>query len=210
VQEAAAAFVEAAKQGLGRKYMILRPYLLDGFRNQNSIILAKRAVFVEGATIDVTEHVIGLAGGGKWTAAGDLCAMNLQGVDGNRYFLASFHGDTNGMASLPVLRALDHATKTYYPNHILICGMDANTHKIHSESTQGLENFHHSFLELGMMSCWGHSPSLATWTTRNARTYLQPQLQKAVGIADVARKGDMNLKDWIVFHSSQSQVRLSP
>ena len=136
--------------------------------------------------------------------------MNLQGVDGNRYFLASFHGDTNGMASLPVLRALDHATKTYYPNHILICGMDANTHKIHSESTQGLENFHHSFLELGMMSCWGHSPSLATWTTRNARTYLQPQLQKAVGIADVARKGDMNLKDWIVFHSSQSQVCLSP
>ena len=210
VQEAAAAFVEAAKQGLGRKYMILRPYLLDGFRNQNSIILAKRAVFVEGATIDVTEHVIGLAGGGKWTAAGDLCAMNLQGVDGNRYFLASFHGDTNGMASLPVLRALDDATKTYYPNHILICGMDANTHKIHSESTQGLENFHHSFLELGMMSCWGHSPSLATWTTRNARTYLQPQLQKAVGIADVARKGDMNLKDWIVFHSSQSQVCLSP
>ena len=42
--------------------MILRPYLLDGFRNQNSIILAKRVFFVEGSTIDVTEHVIRLAG----------------------------------------------------------------------------------------------------------------------------------------------------
>jgi hypothetical protein len=70
-QEAAAAFVEAAKVGLGRKYMILRPYLLDGFRNQNSIILAKKRVFVEGSTIDVTEHVIRIAGGGKWIAAGE-------------------------------------------------------------------------------------------------------------------------------------------
>jgi hypothetical protein len=26
---------------------------------------------------------------------------------GKRYFLASFHGDTNGMASMPVLRALN-------------------------------------------------------------------------------------------------------
>jgi len=53
-----------------------------------------------------------------------------------RYFLASFHGDTNGMASLPVLRALNEAITTYYPDHILICGMDANTHKKHSDSTQ--------------------------------------------------------------------------
>mmetsp|Transcript_36321 Transcript_36321/g.58576 ORF Transcript_36321/g.58576 Transcript_36321/m.58576 type:complete len:859 (+) Transcript_36321:178-2754(+) len=201
IQEAAAAFVEAAKQGLGRKYMILRPYLLDGFRNQNSIILAKRVFFVEGSTIDVTEHVIRLAGGGKWIAAGDLCAMTMQGLDGKRYFLASFHGDTNGMASLPVLRALNEAISTYYPDHVLICGMDANTHKKHSDSTQGFQNFHESFMDMGMVSCWGLSPSLSTWTTRNARTYLQPQLQKAVGIADVASKGDTNLKDWIVFHS---------
>jgi len=206
IQEAAAAFVEAAKQGLGRKYMILRPYLLDGFRNQNSIILAKRVFFVEGSTIDVTEHVIRLAGGGKWIAAGDLCAMTMQGVDGKRYFLASFHGDTNGMASLPVLRALNEAISTYYPDHILICGMDANTHKTHSDSTQGFENFHDSFMQMGMLSAWGLGPSLATWTTRNARTYLQPQLQKAVGIADVARKGDTNLKDWIIFHSSHIQT----
>lgn len=206
IQEAAAAFVEAAKVGLGRKYMILRPYLLDGFRNQNSIILAKKRVFVEGSTIDVTEHVIRIAGGGKWIAAGDLCAMTMQGADGRRYLLASFHGDTNGMASLPVLKALHAATSTYYPNHILICGMDANTHKKHTDSTQGFENFHEAFVEMGMLSCWHEGPSLDTWTTRSARTYLQPQLQKAVGIADVAHKGDTNLKDWIILKSLQMEV----
>jgi hypothetical protein len=113
-------------------------------------------------------------------AAGDLCAMTMQGADGRRYLLASFHGDTNGMASLPVLKALHAATSTYYPNHILICGMDANTHKKHSDSTQGFENFHEAFVEMGMLSCWHQGPSLDTWTTRSARTYLQPQLQKAV------------------------------
>ena len=116
--------------------MILRPYLLDGYRNQNSIIFARRTCFLEGSTIDVTEHVVRMAGGGKWIAPGDLCAMTLQGVDGRRYFLASFHGDTNGRASLPVLRALNEALTKYYPDHLLICGMDANTHKKHSDMTQ--------------------------------------------------------------------------
>ncbi len=47
----------------------------------------------------------------------------------------------------------------------------------------------------GFGSCWGPKPSLKDmWTTRNARTYLQPQLQKAVGMSDAARKGDVNLK----------------
>ena len=62
IQEAAAAFVEAAKARLGRQYLIMRPYLMDGFRNQNSIVLAKRGYFEEGSTIDVTDHIIRLAG----------------------------------------------------------------------------------------------------------------------------------------------------
>jgi len=204
IQEAAATFVESAKPCLGRRYMILRPYVLDGFRNQNSIILAKRGFFEEGSTIDVTDHIIRLAGGGKWIAPGDLCAMTMQGADGKRYLLASFHGDTNGKASLPVLRSLNEAVTTYYPDHVLICGMDANTHKRHSDTTQGFETFNTSFKDMEMLSCWGDAPSLgAHWTTRNARTYLQPQLQKAVGIADVAKKGETNLKDWILFRSNQ-------
>mmetsp|Transcript_43765 Transcript_43765/g.138318 ORF Transcript_43765/g.138318 Transcript_43765/m.138318 type:complete len:949 (-) Transcript_43765:52-2898(-) len=199
IQEAAAGFVDAAKQVMGRKYMVMRPYLLDGFRNQNSIILASREFFVEGST----EHVIRLAGGGKWIAPGDLCAMTMKGVDGFRYLLASFHGDTNGLASLPVLKALHEAITTSYPDHVFICGIDANTHKQHGSNCQGVNHFHDAFAEMGMDSCWGETPSVKTWTTRNARTYLQPQLQKAVGIADAARKGDVNLKDWLIFYENQ-------
>ena len=69
-----------------------------------------------------------------------VCAMSMQGVDGKRYFLASFHGDTNGRASLPVLRALHEALSKFYPDHLLICGMDANTHKKHSDMTQAKNN----------------------------------------------------------------------
>eukprot|EP00286_Rhodomonas_abbreviata_P026452 CAMPEP_0181306350 /NCGR_PEP_ID=MMETSP1101-20121128/10249_1 /TAXON_ID=46948 /ORGANISM="Rhodomonas abbreviata, Strain Caron Lab Isolate" /LENGTH=945 /DNA_ID=CAMNT_0023412393 /DNA_START=482 /DNA_END=3319 /DNA_ORIENTATION=+ len=206
IQEAAAGFVDQAKAGLGKKYLVLRPYLLDGYRNQNSIILAKRERFVEGSTIDVTEHVCRLAGGGKWTAPGDLCVMAMKGVDGSRYLLASFHGDTNGMATVPVLRALDDAVTQSYPDHILIFGLDANTHKHHGPSCQGVGDFHTTFSAMGFGSCWGPKPTLKTWTTRNARTYLQPQLQKAVGMSDAARKGDVNLKDWIIFYSSQVQT----
>jgi hypothetical protein len=56
---------------------------------------------------------------------------------------------------------------------------------------------------MGFASCWGINPGVHTWTTRNARTYLQPQLQKAVGITDAARKGEVNLKDWILFYDGQ-------
>ncbi len=43
--------------GLGSKYIVLRPYVLDGYRNQNSMILARRDKFLEGSRADLTEHV---------------------------------------------------------------------------------------------------------------------------------------------------------
>uniref|UniRef100_A0A7S1HN58 Phosphodiesterase n=1 Tax=Hemiselmis andersenii TaxID=464988 RepID=A0A7S1HN58_HEMAN len=205
IQEAAASFVDHAKQGLGSKYMVLRPYVLDGYRNQNSMILARKDKFIEGSRADLTEQVGRLAGG-RWTAPGDLCAIAIKGVDGSRYLLASFHGDTNGLATIPVLKALNEAFTKSYPDHIVIFGLDANTHKQNSVNCQGIADFQQKFSEMGFASCWGPSPGVHTWTTRNARTYLQPQLQKAVGISDAARKGEVNLKDWIIFYGNQMQA----
>jgi len=202
IQEAAASFVDHAKAGLGNKYMVLRPYVLDGYRNQNSMILARKDKFLEGSRTDLTEQVCRLAGG-RWTAPGDLCAIAIKGIDGSRYLLASFHGDTNGLATVPVLSALNEAFTKSYPDHIVIFGLDANTHKSNSANCQGVADFHEKFTEMGFASCWGDMPGVHTWTTRNARTYLQPQLQKAVGISDAARKGEVNLKDWIIFYATQ-------
>ena len=67
-------------------------------------------------------------------------------------------------------------------------------HKQHGPSCQGVADFSDKIKDMGFASCWGDEPDVATWTTRNARTYLQPQLQKAVGISDAARKGQVNLK----------------
>jgi len=59
---------------------------------------------------------------------------------GNEYVLASFHGDTNGLASVPVL----NATHEYVSNRKkagfaskLIFGLDANTHAKTTAKTQG-------------------------------------------------------------------------
>ena len=66
--------------------------------------------------------------------------------DGGRYVLASFHGDTNGLATVPVVDALDkHALlldpprrrrttrrgSPRKPPRQLVFGMDANTHAAH-------------------------------------------------------------------------------
>jgi hypothetical protein len=126
IQEAAASFVDHANGGLAHKYMVLRPYVIDGYRNQNSMILARKDKFLEGSRTDLTEQVAKLAGG-NWTAPGDLCAVAIKGVDGQRYMLASFHGDTNGLATVPVLKALHEAFTKSYPDHIVIFGLDANT-----------------------------------------------------------------------------------
>ena len=39
-------------------------------------------------------------------APGDLLLLSVDDVQGRSYLLASFHGDTNGLATLPVLAAV--------------------------------------------------------------------------------------------------------
>ena len=55
----------------------------------------------------------------------------------------------------------------------------------------------------GYSSCWGDAPDPSNHTTFNARTFLQPQLQKATRWAETATKGDCNLKDFVLFPSSE-------
>ena len=44
---------------------------------------------------------------------------------------------------------------------------------------QGVDEFAAAFRAAGYSSCWGDTPDPMSATTFNARTYLQPQLQKA-------------------------------
>ena len=59
---------------------------------------------------------------------------------------------------------------------------------------------------LGLTSCWGDVPNPKNYTTYNARTYLQPQLNKACKSTEKRKKGDVNPKDFILFPKSDFKV----
>ena len=65
--------------------------------------------------------------------------------------------------------------------------------------SQGVVEFGQDFVSKGYSSCWGDAPDPSNHTTFNARTFLQPQLQKAAKSTEKASKGDKNPKDFILF-----------
>ncbi|EOD34110.1 hypothetical protein EMIHUDRAFT_111338 [Emiliania huxleyi CCMP1516] len=69
------------------------------------------------------------------------------------------------------------------------------------QEPQGVSEFAAEYRQLGLTSCWGDAPDPTNITTFNARTYLQPQLNKAVAYKDLASPGtgDKNPKDFLLF-----------
>ena len=68
--------------------------------------------------------------------AGDLAAFVCSTYSGRQLVLASFHGDTNGRATIPLVEALQMLVTCSYPDHLLVMGLDANTYKTHSKDYQ--------------------------------------------------------------------------
>ena len=92
-----------------------------------------------------------------------------------------------------------HKLALTMPEHRLVFGLDANTYEVGSGSKQGVAEFATAFVLDGYTSCWGDQPDPKSDTTYNARTFLQPQLQKAARIDEKVSKGDKNPKDFILF-----------
>ena len=67
----------------------------------------------------------------------------------------------------------------------------------------GVEEFAAEYLSKGYSSCWGSSAKPLNLTTYAARTFLQPQLQKAVRASEMESKGDVNPKDFILFPAAK-------
>ena len=124
--------------------------------------------------------------------------------------LASFHGDTNGLASTPVVSAVRAlAAAEGLP---VLFGLDANTHA--ALDPKGARKHVDEFVgELAagdappLAHSWTGAP--ADWTTTYcARTFLQPQLNKAVRAADAQTSPltDRNPKDFLLFSPSAFDV----
>ena len=91
-----------------------------------------------------------------------------------------------------------------HPEHVLIFGLDANVYlKPNGDKQQGLSGFVAAAAARGYTSGWGDTWLTAGPTSYVARTFLQPQLQKATRWAETATKGDCNLKDFVLFPSSE-------
>jgi hypothetical protein len=73
------------------------------------------------------------------------------------------------------------------PGATLLVGIDANTHNVASKKTLWLDDFAKAVASKGLSSCWGPNLGAMGHTTFNARTYLQPQLNKAGGLVTKKR-----------------------
>ena len=205
LQEVAGSFIEKTN---GRRlstelFDVKYPEALDSDRDQNSLILLKKEAWVDVA--EVTSEIKAPDGCGN----GDLFALSAtHAADGAKYLLASFHGDTNGLLTIPVVTAVHDYAKSSKPDHKLLFGMDANTY---AEPDPGnkcfVTDFANFYTERGLNTCYGKTPNPKNFTTFHARTYLQPQLNKAIRYAEKDVKGDKNPKDFILFDDRDFAVR---
>merc|ERR1712228_622578 len=212
LQEVSSDFVFQAKNNkLGAKFWISGPSNFDATRDQNSVIFLSKNTFPDGFKNEITEEISKAfpVGAKVPVSQGDINAWTCIDKNNVPYVIASFHGDTNGLATIPVLDAIIKAIRDApaFPNHKLLFGLDANTYeKGKPGKTQDVMEFGEHYQKYDLTSCWGNMPDPSNYTTYNARTYLQPQLNKACKQMEKREKGDVNPKDFILFHKNDFEV----
>mmetsp|Transcript_71904 Transcript_71904/g.203044 ORF Transcript_71904/g.203044 Transcript_71904/m.203044 type:complete len:453 (-) Transcript_71904:243-1601(-) len=184
LQEAGTQLVGLLKQKLAGTHHVVVPRDFDAKRNQNSVMLLRSSLFSAPREVDIPS--VG------WDA-GDLLVVAAT-VGGVEVTLASFHGDTNGLLTTPMINQV----MENLPAKPLLFGLDANTHERVSASTANVLEFGKVYTSLGLKACWD-SLVPSPYTTFNARTYLQPQLNKAARSTELAERGDRNPKDFVLF-----------
>lgn len=126
---AASASIKLTQQ-LRKSYDMYIPIDRDGDRDQNSVILLRKGQFSNAQ--EVTEKIVAtltemaaVKGEKVPISKGDLISITAVNKKTNeKYLLCSFHGDTNGLATIPVLAAVRKYAMSFLSNHILLFGMD--------------------------------------------------------------------------------------
>jgi hypothetical protein len=241
LQEVSSSFIDQAVAGpLGKKFHIVASANMDPVRDQNSVILLCKTNFPKGMEREISDQVSAAFPDGVRVpvALGDILAITTKDQHGVPFVVASFHGDTNGLATKPVLDAVLAAMKKdpVLANHHLIFGMDGaytllyltrlffalvSSHTLVRLSSRFAANTYENaivgkqqdvmewgrhYVQHGLTSCWGDVPDPKNYTTYNARTFLQPQLNKACRQDEKRSKGDVNPKDFILFRKSSFGV----
>lgn len=210
LQEVSSAFIDEARRELS-DYHVVSPKAMDSVKDQNSVILLRKETFPMGSNSEITELIEKAfpAGEDIPVARGDILAITTVDSDNFPYVIASFHGDTNGLATIPVVTAMTNviSAEKGLSEHNFIFGLDANTYEKGLPGVkQDVLEFGKVYVNQGLTSCWGDVPDPKNYTTYNARTYLQPQLNKACKSSEKEMCGDINPKDFILFPKGKFDV----
>lgn len=201
LQEVAASFVTMLRtdKRMSKQYVCVAPASMDTKRDQNSVLLISKQRFDTNTLMECTDNVLhrGSPLNRKKVQPGDLVAVTVtERTTGLSHLIASFHGDTNGLATINIVQALCSMRKHHQSNvHALIIGIDANSYHCKKTNKTRGKYLHVTDLQkvcnsLGLSSCWGHRPKWSNcYTTGTARTFLQPQLNKAIRHCDIHKTG---------------------
>mmetsp|Transcript_19010 Transcript_19010/g.44344 ORF Transcript_19010/g.44344 Transcript_19010/m.44344 type:complete len:585 (-) Transcript_19010:72-1826(-) len=208
LQETSGVFGEyLMSSALDSSHFIMVPFRVDSRRDQNSLVLLSRKAFSEPR--EVTTEILSRFSGSGGVTDGDLMAVSARHTSsGQVVCIVSFHADTNGLMTVPMLEAI-HACRSDPTSELcsqrFIMGLDANVYwEPSTPDHQSLSTLTDWLADHRLTSCWGDSPATEPCqTTCHARTFLQPQFQKALKFQDRITKSDRNPKDWIVFYSDE-------
>jgi hypothetical protein len=229
LQEAQLSFAEAAvsRPGIAARYTVVVPARTSR-ANQNSMALLSRARFSASSVAEVTDLATARLGERAPVSDGDLLLFTATERDvsatnpgaasvsqakraGETFLLCSFHGDTNGLATLPVVTAVSAVQSDLVAGSVnqgplpLVCGLDANVYddarpSFRPDKQQGCAGFGEAVASLGLSTAGpGGRPDPSFKTCMIARTFLQPQLSKAMARDEATEKGDFNPKDHFLF-----------
>ena len=176
--------------------------------DQNSVLLLSKARFESASVTDLTAQAMAaVPPNGPSISPGDLLVVSaVDKVSGRKVVLASFHGDTDGLATAPALAAV-HAVAASQAPAPLLFGLDANTYaKAKPGKQAAVADFIADCKSKGYHSNFGDEPLEACLTTSNARTFLQPQLQKSCKASDKKAQGDFNPKDHLLYSADAFEL----
>lgn len=189
-------------------------------RDQNSVILLKKDKYelIKDVTSEIVKNYELIPRDENFVGSktlpideGDLFAILVHEKNPTKsstitpsegYLLASFHGDTNGLATKSVVDAVINYALYTVPRYHLLFGLDANTYSKPEKDQQGVIDFAQYYTKNHLSSCYTQTPNPLNYTTFHARTFLQPQLNKAITFQEKDIKGDKNLKDYILYYET--------
>jgi len=199
LQECAGYFQIKLEEEFGEEYFVVMPEDADWARNQNSAALISKESFPDGMDRELTSECVQALPENSAVERGDLCVFTAKHKSGVPFLIASFHGDTNGLTTVPVLHAIAKVLEKQPKNCKLVFGLDANTYLHEKEGLLDIAGCLAQCKSLGLKSCTENANMGDSCTNCTARTFLQPQLNKAVRSSD---KLKANPKDHIIVQSS--------